>query len=338
MSKQFRNNKLITATITPAATEAIEILKEHYGESKTSRVVDTVVKEHMTTLGYQLREENKMNSVTVQVLSAGKTITQHASGGQNYLEAPAVGEYIIRITNNGWEKKEVVVSVDGLSVMTGEKASFDDRGYVLTAYSTIDIKGWRRTSDDVAAFEFTKVADSYSSKMGKGEQNVGVIGVAVFNEKVERKHWVQPVLQPDYLYRDYIGGGEMYGSLDTLGGGASSGGVTYSNSGGPTASINSAPTTRSTSRRITKSTSKSLVSEQSDSYNIGTGYGKETSMKVTNVSFIRESTNPDFVTSFRYASRPTLIKWGVITEPVQSPDPFPGNKVACKAPPGWDSK
>jgi len=312
MAKQHRNNKLLTATITPAAIEAIEILKEHYAESKTSRVVDTVVKEHMATLGYQIREENDMDSVTVQLISAGRTITQHASGGQNYLEAPDKGEYIIRITNNGWERKEVVASVDGLSVMTGESASFEDRGYILSGFSTIDIKGWRRTSDDVAAFEFTKVADSYSSKMGKGEQNIGVIGVAVFNEKVERKYWIQPKIQQYYLYRDYIGGGEMY---ETLGGSSLSNSVESSAS---------------------KSTSKSLESAQPESYNIGTGYGKETSMKVTNVSFARDSASPDFVTSYRYASRPTLIKWGVITEPVQSPDPFPGNKVACKAPPGWE--
>lgn len=330
MSKQHRNNKLITASITPAATEAIDILKEHYDESKTSRVVDTVVKEHMATLGYRQREENKMNSVTVQVISAGKTINQHASGGMNYLEAPERGEYIIRITNNSWERKEVLVSVDGLSVMDGEEAKFEGTGYVLSGYSTIDIKGWRRDSDNVAAFEFAKIEDSYSSKIGKGTSNVGVIGVAVFNEKIERKHWVQPTLIHDTLYRDYIGGGEMYGSPE------GSAGATLGGSLGVTNSAPSSSTTRGTqSRRITKSVSKSTVSEQPAAYNIGTGYGKETQMKVTGVSFTRESSSPDFVSTLRYASRPTLIKWGVIVEPTQSPDPFPGNKVACKAPDGW---
>jgi hypothetical protein len=325
MSKQHRNNKLLTATITPAATEAIEILKEHYDETKTSRVVDTVVKEHMMTLGYQLREKTTMESVIVQIVSAGKSITQHASGGQNYFEAPESGNYIIRIRNNGYERKEVVVSVDGLSVMDGDEAAFETRGYILSAYSSIDIKGWRRTSDDVAAFKFAKIEDSYSTKAGKGTSNVGVIGVAVFNEKVEQVYWTQPLYR--WLMGQPIGnGGEMYGSLGGTAG-APAGGFATTNSVSPS-------TTRS--KLATKSRRISKGSDVPNSYNIGTGYGKETQMKVTETSFTRESTSPNFVSSYRYASRPTLIKWGVITEQAQTPDPFPGNKVACKAPPGWE--
>jgi len=322
--QQHRNNKLLTVSLSPAATEAIDILKEHYEENKTSRLMDTVVKAHMNTLGYQEREENTMESVTVQLISSGKQITRHASDGQTYFEAPESGDYIIRIRNNSYERKEVVVSVDGLSVMDGESASFETRGYILSAYSSIDIKGWRRTDNDVAAFKFTKTEESYSAKAGKGTDNVGVIGVAVFNEKVDKQYWAQP-FNHGLLGGGKVGDGNLYRSL---GGGTAGSPSTY----------NARTISSSNSRRISKSTGKSEVSAESAQYNIGTGYGKEAQMKVTSTTFTRDSLgNPNFITSMRYASRPTLIKWGVIAEPAQSPDPFPGNKIACKAPPGWGS-
>ena len=245
MSKQHRNNKLITASITPAATEAIDILKEHYDEIKTSRVVDTVVKAHMVTLGYQLKEELTMDSVTMEIVTGNKTINRHASGGQVYFEAPTEGDYIIHVRNNTFERKEIIVSVDGLSVMDGEAASFETRGYVLSAYSSIDIKGWRRTSDKIATFKFDKISESYSALSGNGTSNVGVIGVAVFNEKVVRQHWNPPIssIIDKELYRSR--------GMDTLGGGyATTNGV------GPTASAGATRdgmvSSTSNSRRISK--------------------------------------------------------------------------------------
>lgn len=318
-----RKNKLLTVTLTPPAMEAVEALKKYYTEEKTSRVMDTVIKNHMISLGYQIKPEinTEKKMVEVEIISAGSNMTKHAHDGMVYFEAPESGEYIIRVRNNDYQRKEIVVSVDGLSVMDGEEASFEKRGYILGGYGIIDIKGWRRTSDDVASFEFTKTGESYSAKMGKGTDNVGVIGVAVFNEKQDYKYWLKDASWPMDNFYDNLGGNIVYGS------GSQSMGGTFSSS----------TTTRSSSRRITKGTVNvnHVSSEATPETNIGTGYGKETSMKVTSVSFTRESSEPNRLTSFRYATRAKLVKWGVISKPVNKPNPFPGNKVASKAPPGW---
>ena len=197
--------------------------------------------------------------------------------------------------------------------MDGEEASVEKRGYILRAYGIIDIKGWRRTDDDVAAFEFTKTGQSYSAKVEKGTDNVGVIGVAVFDEKVVRHqwtHWTMP------MFNDCINTNGPIATSGTLYRSRSSDSVMHSN------------------YASTNSVSKGAQSKSPD-FNVGTGYGKETSMKVTKVSFVRESLTPDYMVSCRYASRDRLIKWGVISEPAKIPNPFPGDKVACKAPPNW---
>jgi hypothetical protein len=49
------------------------------------------------------------------------------------------------------------------------------------------IDGFRQSWDEVAAFRFGRVADSYAARTS-GDRNVGVIGVALF-EEASRSHW-----------------------------------------------------------------------------------------------------------------------------------------------------
>jgi hypothetical protein len=76
-----------------------------------------------------------------------------------------------------------VVSVDGLSVITGQPASEQGPGYLVAPYSHILIKGWRRSLEQVAAFRFVERDQSYASLMGKPE-NIGVIGLVAFEERI----------------------------------------------------------------------------------------------------------------------------------------------------------
>ena len=75
-----------------------------------------------------------------------------------------------------------VTSVDGVNVITGETASEQQSGYVLTAQQNVAIEGWRKSLSDVATFYFTSLGDSYAARTGRPE-NVGVIGVALFRER-----------------------------------------------------------------------------------------------------------------------------------------------------------
>jgi hypothetical protein len=108
----------------------------------------------------------------------------------------AVGEanarYAIHIENMSEYTFEVVASVDGLSVTDGRPASIERRGYLVKAHDDMLIEGFRTSRETVAAFRFGKVSQSYSVEMGHGDRNVGVIGIAFFEEKGQR-----PVYSPE---------------------------------------------------------------------------------------------------------------------------------------------
>ncbi len=103
--------------------------------------------------------------------------------GNYYLLGIEGSRYEIGLANRTDARMEVVVSVDGRDVITGEVADYrKNRGYVVLPGEEISIEGFRRSLDEVAAFEFTTVEDSYAARLGDAA-NVGVIGVAIFDEK-----------------------------------------------------------------------------------------------------------------------------------------------------------
>jgi hypothetical protein len=117
----------------------------------------------------------------------------------------AIGErgsrYEVVVQNETRKRVEVVVSVDGLDTLDGERASFKKRGYVLGPRETLNLDGFRTSDGSVAAFRFTNVGDTYAQRRFADARNVGVIGVAVFaerwfgtpatNTKAENRAWRQ---------------------------------------------------------------------------------------------------------------------------------------------------
>ena len=90
--------------------------------------------------------------------------------------------YSLSVENHTGRRYEVVATVDGLDVLDGRDGSPDKRGYLIAAYSSVQIDGFRRSDDEVAAFRLGDVAHSYAASQGNA-RNVGVIGVAVFAER-----------------------------------------------------------------------------------------------------------------------------------------------------------
>jgi hypothetical protein len=78
--------------------------------------------------------------------------------------------------------------VDGLDVINSQTGSFANRGYIVSPFSTVEIDGFRRSLDTVAAFRFGSVHGSYATKKDD-DRNVGVIGVALFHERGSRFPW-----------------------------------------------------------------------------------------------------------------------------------------------------
>jgi hypothetical protein len=92
-------------------------------------------------------------------------------------------EYSIMVRNRCKSRLEVVLSVDGLSVLDGKGASLRSGGYVINPGQTLEVKGFRTGHDTVAAFRFSSVGGSYANLKHGDTRNVGVVGMAVFTEK-----------------------------------------------------------------------------------------------------------------------------------------------------------
>lgn len=105
--------------------------------------------------------------------------------GRDYVAGQPGHEYEIRVRNQASRRVLAVASVDGVNVVSGETARPDQTGYVLDRYGKLEIAGWRKSLERVAAFYFTTLPDSYAAQTGRPD-NVGVIGVALFREQARR--------------------------------------------------------------------------------------------------------------------------------------------------------
>ena len=135
---------------------------------------------------YDVPPHSDLVSVDLEDAS-GRPLPTYWHQGAVYVAGQPGMAYRIRLTNLTGERLEAVVSVDGRDVVTGRLGDYRrQRGYVLDPYASITIDGFRRSLDHVAAFRFSSVPDAYSSRMGTPE-HVGVIGVAVFRERVRHR-------------------------------------------------------------------------------------------------------------------------------------------------------
>jgi hypothetical protein len=91
--------------------------------------------------------------------------------------------YSIVVRNKSHLRLEVVLSVDGLDVLDGRKASMRKRGYLMQPRSQLMVEGFRQGTEAVAAFRFSPVRESYAHEKYGDTKNVGVIGAAIFNER-----------------------------------------------------------------------------------------------------------------------------------------------------------
>jgi hypothetical protein len=113
----------------------------------------------------------------------GALLEVHRHRGELYVAGEPGHEYEIRLRSREHGRVLAVTSVDGVNVVSGETAATDQAGYVIDSGSSTSIDGWRKSLDDVAAFYFTRLRNSYAARTGRPD-HVGVIGVAMFRERV----------------------------------------------------------------------------------------------------------------------------------------------------------
>jgi hypothetical protein len=120
--------------------------------------------------------------VSVTDRDTGETLAVYRSRGDYWVAGRPGSRYAINIRNQGSARLMAVTSVDGVNVISGESAGYDQSGYVFDSWARYDIAGWRKSNEQIAAFTFTSVPKSYAARTGRPE-NVGVIGVALFRER-----------------------------------------------------------------------------------------------------------------------------------------------------------
>src|SRR5882757_5160187 len=124
---------------------------------------------------------------------SGAVLSPHFYRGEYWVAGTPGARYAIEIRNRLGERLLAVMSVDGVNVVSGATAGWDQTGYVFGPGERYQITGWRKTDAEVAAFTFVDSPNSYAERTGR-PANVGVIGVAIFRERPP-----QPVYSPPMI-------------------------------------------------------------------------------------------------------------------------------------------
>ena len=237
----------------------------------------------------------------------GTSLAVHLKDGQRYIVGTPGHEYAVRIRNCTGERILAVTSVDGVNVVSGETAAPEQSGYVIDAWGSVEIAGWRKSLERTAAFYFTDLGDSYAARTGR-PGNVGVVGVAVFREKRT------PIaLRP---LRDKIA------SADT---------AERARADAPMQAPAAEP--QAGAARSEATNADGMIGRESRALTskLGTGHGRNETSYAQRVRFERASDTPAETLAIQYDRRENLIAMGVIPGPryaQRTPDPFPGMRFA----------
>lgn len=134
-----------------------------------------------TLASTQVLAVGRMANVSIIDRDTSQVLQTHFHRGEYWVEGRPGARYAIQVSSRSGQRLLAVTSVDGVNVVTGETAAFDQRGYVFDPWSGYDIAGWRKSNSQIAAFTFTSLPRSYAARTGRPD-NVGVIGVALFRE------------------------------------------------------------------------------------------------------------------------------------------------------------
>ena len=251
----------------------------------------------------------RLADVTIVDRDTGATLPVHYARGEYWVAGRPGARYAITVRNRLGERVLAVPSVDGVNVLSGETAAWDQRGYVFSPYERYQITGWRKSDSQVAAFEFSHIANSYAARTGR-PAHVGVIGVALFREQ-------PPVPQPGPAitpepYSQRRGNGLGLGRLREEPASPAAAGA----AGAPAAP---APSAEAESSARSQSADSVAKAAPMPSAKLGTAHGQRETSVVTYSTFTRLQEQPNEIISIRYDSRENLIASGVIREPIARP-------------------
>ena len=103
--------------------------------------------------------------------------------GRYYVEARRGCRYAVTVANRTSERLGVVVTVDGLNAISGERDKGRGRMYVLDPWQRTTVQGWRTSLREVRQFTFVDEQASYAARSGKANEKMGWIEIAVHRER-----------------------------------------------------------------------------------------------------------------------------------------------------------
>lgn len=246
--------------------------------------------------------------------ATGETLPMYWHDGRWWVPGKPGNRYAVSLTNRSGGRTLNVISIDGVNAVSGETAAHDQTGYVLNSGQYAQITGWRKNLARVAAFEFTALPNSYAARTGRPD-NVGVIGVAVFRERVRYAPPPEPASPP-------LSRSKSETQQDMAREGAA-------------ATRTPAPPNASGANDAYAEAERSERREQAQ--RLGTGHGRSEYAPTQQVAFERAQSTPDEMITIHYDSRDNLIAMGAIpqprTWPRRTPEAFPGTVGFVPDPP-----
>ncbi|MEO8999367.1 MAG: hypothetical protein ABI227_10105 [Rhodanobacter sp.] len=241
-----------------------------------------------------------------------ETLPVYRQAGRYYVAGVPGHRYQLSLRNQSSEAVLGIVSVDGINAISGSTADWSQGdGYVLSAGSTYDVKGWRKSQSQVAGFVFADTDSSYAARTGRPD-NVGVVGIAVFRSRAAI----------EVMARDEVARTEPEARM----------------------SMQAAPPIEPSFGTAAPAPSlaareSSLARADKASTPLGTGFGQRERDEVHDVDFQRASSAPNEVITLYYDTRAHLVARGVLPPlnlSPQRPEPFPNRFVPD--PPMGDSR
>ena len=235
--------------------------------------------------------------------SRAETLPAWRHRGSSYVAGRPGDRYAVRLTNRSGGRVLVVLSVDGVNAVSGDTAAVTQTGYVLAPYQSAEITGWRKSYSEAAAFYFTALPDSYAARTDRPD-NVGVIGAAVFRERVPEpvSRWNEPA--PSVAQE-----GNAAGRVDS---------ERQSQASADKAAPAAAPLTSAARARP--------EAAMKDERKLGTGHGEREYSPTSQTAFERATSQPSEIVQIRYDSYANLQAGGVIPyqrPALRQPDAFP---------------
>jgi hypothetical protein len=247
---------------------------------------------------------------------SGEVLSPYYYRGEYWVAGRPGVRYSIEIHNRLGERLLAVTSVDGVNVVSGATAGWDQTGYVFSPGERYEVAGWRKTDREVAAFTFTASPNSYAERTGR-PANVGVIGVALFRERQPPQAYVPPSYVPPVIGypSDRAQSAPRAANL----------GESADAKAPPAAAAPASPPAPAAARMLPPS---AAIVTALPAPKLGTGHGEREYSYVNHTEFLRMQDHPNEVIRIRYDSFENLLAMGIVKRPRPAApwaNPFPAS-------------